>query len=72
MRLGEEISRLMKSGHSMKKDSVLTKTSPDKMAVNFIMFGAFMKDIVVSNLASTCTVRVKGRWSTKENPHIGK
>lgn len=56
MRLGEEISRLMKSGDSIKKDSVLTKTSSDKIAVNLNMFGVFMKDIIVSNLPSTCTV----------------
>lgn len=69
MRLGEEISRLMKSGDSVKNDSMLTKTSLDKMAVNLKMFGVFMEDIIVSNLPSTCTLtEYKGDGARRKTP----
>lgn len=72
MRLGEEISRLMKSGDSMKKDRVLMKIMLYKMSINLYMFDSFMKGIIVSNMRGTCFVTVLGSRSTEENPHISK
>ena len=52
MGLSEEINKLMKGGDSMRR-IVCSRRWLHKMAANLYMFGALMKDIIVSNLPNT-------------------
>ena len=44
----------------------------NKMTIDFYMFGAFMKDIIMSDLNSTSIVTVKISWKTLRNTHFLK
>ncbi|KAJ9556102.1 hypothetical protein OSB04_010716 [Centaurea solstitialis] len=56
MSFGEDVGWLIDSGNRLKANGVAHNMLTNKVAVNFDVFGALMKDIVVSDLDGTVVV----------------
>ena len=53
MRLGKEIFKLQRRRNKRKCDGAMLEVMMCKVAINFIVFGSFTKNLVVSNLNSS-------------------
>jgi hypothetical protein len=63
MRLGEQVSRLIKSSDREEANSATNKVFASKVTINLYVFGALMEDIIVSYLNCTLfiTMKISGR-----------
>ena len=59
MRLGEDISRLVNRGDGEQLEIAFLEMLASDMAVNLNVLGAFMEDIIMSNVDSTTIVTIK-------------
>ena len=67
MSLGEDISRLVSRGDGEQLEIVFLEMLASDVAVDLNVLGAFMEDIIMSNIDSTMIVTIKrsgsGLWS---------
>ena len=63
MSLGEDISRLVSKGDGEQLEIAFLEMLESDVAVNLNVFGAFMEDIIMSNMDSTIIVTIKRRGS---------
>ena len=67
MRLGEDISRLVSRGDGEQLEIAFLEMLSSDVAVDLNVLGAFMEDIIMSNVDSTTIVTIKrsssGLWS---------
>ena len=67
VRLGEDISRLVSRGDGEQLEIAFLEMLVSDMVVNINVLGAFMEDIIMSNLDSTTIITIKrngnGLWS---------
>ena len=67
VRLGEDISRLVSRGDGDQLEIAFLEMLVSDMVVNINVLGAFMEDIIMSNLDSTTIITIKrngsGLWS---------
>ena len=67
MSLGEDISKLVSKGDGEKLEIAFLEMLESDVAVDLNVFGAFMEDIIMSNLDSTTIITIKrngnGLWS---------
>jgi hypothetical protein len=54
----------------MELQSTVLKMMLDQMTINLDMFGALMKNIIMSNLYGTLIVTMKRRTSRLRNTHV--
>ena len=59
MTLGEDISRLVSRGDEEQLEIVFLEMLASDVAVNLNVLGAFMEDIIMSNVDSTTIVTIK-------------
>ena len=76
MSLGEDISRLVSKGDGEQLEIAFLEMLENDVAVNLNVFGAFMEDIIISNIDSTMIVIIKrsvsGLWSIHVNQKLAK
>ena len=69
--LGEDISRLVSRGDREQLEIVFLEMLASDVAVDLNVLGAFMEDIIISNIDSTVIVTIKrsgsGLWSIHVN-----
>ena len=69
--LGEDISRLVSIGDREQLEIVFLEMLASDVAVDLNVLGAFMEDIIISNIDSTVIVTIKrsgsGLWSIHVN-----
>ena len=67
MSLGEDISRLVSKGDGEQLEIAFLKMLASDVTVDLNVLGAFMEDIIMSNVDSTTIVTIKrsgsGLWS---------
>ena len=63
MSLGEDISRLVSKGDGEQLEIAFLEMLESDVAVNLNVFGAFIEDIIMSNMDSTTIVTIKRRGS---------
>ena len=59
MKLGEDISRLVSRGDGKQLEIAFLEMLASDVAVEFNVLGAFMEDIIISNVDSTTIVTIK-------------
>ena len=76
MRLGEDINRLVNKGDGEQLEISFLKMLVSNVAVDLNVLGAFMEDIIISNIDSTMIVIIKrsvsGLWSIHVNQKLAK
>ncbi|GMP66793.1 hypothetical protein CsSME_00027002 [Camellia sinensis var. sinensis] len=72
MSFSEDISGLIDRSNREKMDSTTGNMLANEMTINLNMFGAIMKDIIVSNLKSTVIVTKKFSSTRGGNTQISK
>ena len=76
MRLGEDINRLVSKGDGEQLEISFLKMLVSDVAVDLNVLGAFMEDIIMSNVDSTMIVIIKrsvsGLWSIHVNQKLAK
>ena len=76
MRLGEDINRLVSRGDGEQLEIAFLEMLASDVAVDFNVLGAFIEDIIMSNVDSTTIVITKrngsGLWSIHVNQKLAK
>ena len=76
MRLGEDINRLVSKGDGEQLEISFLKMLVSDVAVDLNVLGAFMENIIMSNVDSTMIVIIKrsvsGLWSIHVNQKLAK
>ncbi|KAL5799933.1 hypothetical protein ACOSQ3_033030 [Xanthoceras sorbifolium] len=72
VRLGEGISRLVSRGDGEQLENAFIEMLASDVAVDLNVFGAFMEDIIMSNVDSTTIVIVKRSGSWLWSIHISQ
>ena len=72
MGLSEYISSLISGSDWLKMNCPMKNMMTHKVTINFNVFGAFMKNVVVSNLNGTSIVTTNGSDCGMKDPHIFK
>ena len=76
VRLGEDVSRLVSRGYGEQLEIALLKMLASDVAVDLNVLGAFMVDIIMSNVDSITIVAIKrsgsGLWSINVSQELAK
>ena len=76
VKLGEDISRLVSRGDGKQLEIAFLEMLASDVAVEFNVLGAFMEDIIISNVDSTTIVTIKrsgsGLWSIHVSQELAK
>ncbi|GMQ05312.1 hypothetical protein CsSME_00050391 [Camellia sinensis var. sinensis] len=72
MSLSEDISGLIDGSDREKTNSTTGNMLANEMTINLNMFGAIMKNIIVSNLNGTLIVTIERGRIRRRNTHISK
>ena len=72
MRLGEDISRLVSRGDGEQLEISFLEMLASDVAVDLNMFGAFVEDIIMSNVDSTTIVTIKRSGSGLQSIHVSQ
>ena len=76
MSLGEDINKLVSRGDGEQLEIAFLEMLESDVAINLNVFGAFIEDIIMSNVYSTTIVTIKrndsGLWSIHVNQEPAK
>ena len=72
MSLGEDISRLVSRGDGEQLEIVFLEMLASDVAVDLNVLGAFMEDIIMSNVDSTTIVTIKRSGSGLRSIHVSQ
>ena len=76
VRLGEDVSRLVSRGYGEQLEIALLEMLASDVAVDLNVLGAFMVDIIMSNVDSITIVAIKssgsGLWSINVSQELAK
>ena len=72
MSLGKDISRLISRGDGEQLEISFLEMLASDVVVDLNMLGAFVEDIIMSNIDSTTTVTIKRSGSGLRNIHVSQ
>ena len=72
MRLGGDISRLVRRGDGEQLEIAFLKILVNDVAIDLNVLGVFMEDIIMSNVDSTMIVTIKRRASRLWSIHVNQ